>query len=154
LITVHLKKLLPIGPLVCLWRKCCQEHNTKDEKGALQVVNKGIEFGTKQEWRNHVENVHLDHVARWQGEGPKTEMSFFKKPLLAAPYSFRYGGPVGQATPSVRNQPVEGGRAKDNNAARFRKKRDGLYVVFEPLDNPELYMKADDENGGGNMDES
>jgi hypothetical protein len=44
-------------------------------------------------------------------------------------------------TPSVKNQPVEEGRARVNNAGRFRKKREGLYVVLEPIQDPEVYLK-------------
>ncbi|KAG0651302.1 hypothetical protein D0Z07_1808 [Hyphodiscus hymeniophilus] len=156
LITVHLKKQASAGLLMCLWGKCCQEHMLVDDDGVSEVINKGAEFKTTEEWRNHAK-VHLDHVARYQGDGPKTELSFYKKPPPAIPYSYRNGGPEGQATPSVRHQPVEGGRAKHNNLARFRQTRDGLYFVLEPVHNPELYMKVENDQGEGykaDMDES
>lgn len=69
--------------------------------------------------------------------------AFYEKPRPAVTYSWLYGGPKGQATPSIRDQPIQEGRAKENNAARFLKKRDGLYVVLEPVKNPEAYMKVD-----------
>jgi hypothetical protein len=62
----------------------------------------------------------------------------------------------------VKNQPVEGGRASENNAKRFIKKRQGIYVVLEPVKNPEAYMKfnadgnndidGDDKDGGVEME--
>lgn len=75
--TVHLKKQPSGGPLMCLWKKCCREHEVVDlETGESSVIDKGmgVEFKTKEEWRNHVKEAHLDHVARYQGEGPKTEI--------------------------------------------------------------------------------
>jgi hypothetical protein len=42
----------------------------------------------------------------------------------------------------VADQPIEGGRARENNAKRFVKKRVGLYVVLEPVKNPEAYWKV------------
>lgn len=51
-------------------------------------------------------------------------------------------------TPSVKNQRLEDGRAKANNAARFERQRDGLYVVLVPVENSEAYMNIeyDDDN--------
>jgi hypothetical protein len=46
-----------------------------------------------------------------------------------------------QVTPSVEDQPIEEGRARENNAKRFVKKRAGLYVVLEPVKAPETYLK-------------
>lgn len=40
-------------------------------------------------------------------------------------------------TPSVKDQPIEEGRARVNNAGRFRKKREGLYIVLEPIQDEE-----------------
>ena len=73
LITVHLKKQSSAGPLICLWRNCCQKNKAMNNDGSLKVFDKGVEFKTKEEWRNHVK-LHLDHVARWQGDGPQTEL--------------------------------------------------------------------------------
>jgi len=53
-----------------------------------------------------------------------------------------------QVTPSIKGQLIEEGRARDNNARRFVKKREGIYVVLEPIKNPEEYAKVqiyDDE---------
>ena len=41
---------------------------------------------------------------------------------------------------------MEGGRAKINNAARFRKHRDGIYIVYLPIDDPDAYMKIQNED--------
>jgi hypothetical protein len=82
--------------------------------------------------------------------------AFIEKARPAVSYTFLRGGPAGQATPSIKDQPIEEGIAKDNNAARFRKKRDGLYIILEPVENPEAYMKSFDDNVGkdeGVMDE-
>ena len=74
--------------------------------------------------------------------------------------SYLYDEDGRQVTPLLKSQPEEGGRAKDNNAARFRKQRDGLYVILVPIDNPEAYMKIeyeDDNDDAGDeatMDES
>lgn len=78
-------------------------------------------------------------------------LAFTEKPKPAVSYSWHSGGDSGQATPSVKNQPEEGGRARDNNAARFLKKEEGLYVVLVPIENPEAYMKTDygDDNDDG-----
>jgi hypothetical protein len=46
-----------------------------------------------------------------------------------------------QVTPSVRNQQIEEGRAKENNARRFVRKLDGIYWVYELIKSPEEYMK-------------
>jgi hypothetical protein len=74
LLTVHLKKQPRHGPLVCLW-KGCEERTVLDlETGESSVLDKGVKFDTKEEWQSHVEKAHLDYVARWQGDGPKTEM--------------------------------------------------------------------------------
>jgi hypothetical protein len=75
--------------------------------------------------------------------------AFTQHPRPTVPYSWLHGGPEGQATPSVRYQPFEEGRAKVNNAARFRKKRDGIYVVLMPVEDPDAYMKNKLDDGGG-----
>ena len=78
--------------------------------------------------------------------------AYFENPRPAVSYTWLHGGPRGQPTPSVRDQPIEEGRAKDNNAARFVKKREGLYVVLEPVKNPEAYMKVDYDDCGDDAD--
>jgi hypothetical protein len=86
LYTVHLKKQSSGGPLLCLWRKCCQEHEVMDEKtGASTIVDKGAKFKTKEEWQNHVEVAHLDPIAWHQGDGPKVALG---EPLPTIPRSF------------------------------------------------------------------
>jgi hypothetical protein len=71
LLTVHLMKQPSGGPYMCLWRKCSQEHKVMDaETGATTVIDKGVEFKTRQEWQSHVKIAHIDHVARYQGDGP------------------------------------------------------------------------------------
>jgi hypothetical protein len=47
-----------------------------------------------------------------------------------------------QVTPSVQDQPIEEGRAKDNNARRFIRKVDGIYWIYERIKSPEAYMKV------------
>jgi hypothetical protein len=76
--------------------------------------------------------------------------AYDEKPQPAVTYSWVHGVDERQVTPSVRDQPIEDGRAKDNNAARFVKKREGLYVVLVPIEKPEACMKIDDgDNYGG-----
>jgi hypothetical protein len=57
-----------------------------------------------------------------------------------------------QVTPSVRDQPVEEGRAKDNNARRFVKKVDGIHWVYERIKSPEAYMKVQVPQTGNDND--
>lgn len=38
-----------------------------------------------------------------------------------------------EVTPSVKDQRIEEGRAKDNNEKRFRKKREGIHIVLEKI---------------------
>lgn len=42
-----------------------------------------------------------------------------------------------QVTPSVKDQPIEGGRAKDNNARRHKRKFDGIGYIYERVKSPE-----------------
>jgi hypothetical protein len=75
LYTVHLKKQPSSGPQVCLWKKCCQDHEVADaETGTSKFVEKGVEFETKEEWQNHVKVAHLDPIAWHQGDGPKAAL--------------------------------------------------------------------------------
>ena len=75
LYTVHLKKQPSSGPQVCLWKKCCQEHEVANaETGRSKFIEKGAEFETKEEWQNHVKAAHLDHIAWHQGDGPKATL--------------------------------------------------------------------------------
>jgi hypothetical protein len=45
-------------------------------------------------------------------------------------------------TPSVKDQPIEEGRAKDNNARRFLRQIDGVDYIYERIRSPEAYMKV------------
>ena len=47
-----------------------------------------------------------------------------------------------QVTPSVKDQPIEEGRARDNNARRFVRKIDGIHYIYERIKSPEVYRKA------------
>ena len=77
LITVHLKNQSSVGRLMCLWRKCSQlSYMAVNDRRALEATDRGVKFETKEEWLNHV-RTHLDHVARYQGDGPKTELCKF-----------------------------------------------------------------------------
>lgn len=62
-------------------------------------------------------------------------------------YSWLNDAEGNQVTPSVENQPVERGKASVNNAKRFIKKREGIYVVLEPVKDPEAYMKFPVDDG-------
>jgi hypothetical protein len=73
LLTVHLKKQPSGGLFMCLWRRCNQEHKVVDDNGVLKVIDNGVEFETKEEWRDHMKVAHLDPIAWYQGDGPKTE---------------------------------------------------------------------------------
>lgn len=65
-----------------------------------------------------------------------------------------------QVTPSVKDQPIEEGRAKDNNARRFVRKIDGIHYIYERIRSPEAYMKVQappsdgDDEDDNRMDES
>jgi hypothetical protein len=57
----------------------------------------------------------------------------------------------------VKGQEIEMGVARENNARRFKKKREGMYVILEPIETLDSYMKAVvDDSGeledGMNMD--
>jgi hypothetical protein len=57
-----------------------------------------------------------------------------------------------QVTPSVKNQPIEEGRAKDNNARRFVRKIDGIHWIYERIKSPEAYMKVQVPQTGNTSD--
>jgi hypothetical protein len=69
-----------------------------------------------------------------------------------------------QVTPSVKDQPIEEGRARDNNARRFVRKIDGIEYVYERIKSPEAYRKVQappnditsdgDDEDDGRMDDS
>ncbi len=40
-----------------------------------------------------------------------------------------------QVTPSVKDQKIEMGIARENNQKRFKKVRDGMDIIFEPIYN-------------------
>lgn len=46
-----------------------------------------------------------------------------------------------QVTPSIDGQPIEEGDAAENNYRRFTRTRDGLHLVFQPIQDPSLYWK-------------
>jgi hypothetical protein len=73
--TVHLKRQPREGPFMCRWKKCCQDIVVLDEGTGVEVIaEKGVEFVTKEEWKDHVEKAHIDPVAWYQGDGPKAEI--------------------------------------------------------------------------------
>jgi hypothetical protein len=57
-----------------------------------------------------------------------------------------------QVTPSVQSQPIEEGRAKENNARRFIRKIDGIYWTYERIKSPEEYMKVQVPQTGNTSD--
>ena len=57
-----------------------------------------------------------------------------------------------QVTPSVQSQPIEEGRAKENNARRFIRKIDGIYWIYERIKSPEEYMKVQVPQTGNTSD--
>jgi hypothetical protein len=55
-------------------------------------------------------------------------------------------------TPSVKDQPIEEGRAKDNNAKRFNRKVEGIYWVYERIESPKAHVKAQGLRTGNTSD--
>jgi hypothetical protein len=53
----------------------------------------------------------------------------------------------------VKDQPIEEGHARENNAKRFMKKRVGLYVILEPVKNPEAYWKLQNYSNYNDVNE-
>ena len=79
---IHLRPQHSGGPFVCLWGQCRLKFRTVDSAatGASRTVEEGVEFKTKEALRNHVKVAHIDHVARYQGDGPKTEWGKYYVP--------------------------------------------------------------------------
>ena len=46
-----------------------------------------------------------------------------------------------QVTPSIDGQPIEEGDPAENNFRRFTRTRDGLNLIFQPIQDPSLYWK-------------
>jgi hypothetical protein len=81
------------------------------------------------------------------------------EPRTASPWLFDENGK--QVTPSIDGLPLEDGHPTDNNAKRFMKKREGLYVVMVPVDKRHApqnhagtaHAHTEDENGMLVMDD-
>ncbi|KAH9203314.1 hypothetical protein DL95DRAFT_321658 [Leptodontidium sp. 2 PMI_412] len=105
---VHKKRV--DGKLPCLWRDC-----SKTEAARMQ-------FRSRQEWKQHIEEKHLIPFAWHMGDGPKgTDLSGKPKDTINPLWLTDSSGT--QVTPSVAKQPLEDRRASKNNAKRFRKMR-------------------------------
>ncbi len=166
---VHSKKQ-PSGNRFCLWGKCGAKHET-DKAIDSQPNNEPNEFRSKAEWKDHVTQQHLIPFAWHMGDGPKgTSLCMFseslhhcgKETLLLimfaatkpksdiAPWLMDNNGR--HITPSVKDQLIEEGRAKDNNAKRFNRKVEGIYWVYERIESPKAHVKAQGLRTGNTSD--
>ena len=85
---VHDKKL-PSGARLCLWGKCCQNHNSTDNKKQFLAELDRAEFKTKAEWQDHINEAHILPVAWQLGDGPKATIpGRFLPILLRLPTTF------------------------------------------------------------------
>ena len=66
---VHNKKL-PSGARLCLWGKCCQNHDAADNEEKSREQLDRAEFRTKAEWEDHINQAHILPVAWQLGDGP------------------------------------------------------------------------------------
>ena len=78
---VHDKKL-PSGARLCLWGKCCQNHNSADNKKRSPAELDRAEFKTKVEWQDHINEAHILPVAWQLGDGPKATIPGRFLPIL------------------------------------------------------------------------
>lgn len=166
---VHSKKQ-PSGKRFCLWGKCGAKHET-DKAVDSQPHDEPNEFRSKAEWKDHVTQQHLVPFAWHMGDGPKgTSLCMFsessyhcgKEILLLITFAavkpksdiarWLMDNNGRQVTPSVKDQPIEGGRAKDNNAKRFTRKVEGIYWVYERIESPKAHMKAQGLRTGNTSD--
>jgi hypothetical protein len=166
---VHSKKQ-PSSNRFCLWGKCGEKHET-DKAVDSQLHDESNEFRSKAEWKDHVNQQHLIPFAWHMGDGPKgTSLCMFsesfyhcgKEVLLLitfaaikpksdiAPWLIDNNGH--HVTPSVKDQLIEEGRAKDNNAKRFNRKVEGIYWVYERIESPKAHMKAQGLRTGNTSD--
>ena len=127
--------------------------------------NANFLFPAEKEWKEHLDVVHMHNVLWHQGDGPKSqdqskysstspiseESSFTQiltetvgKPRKRTEREispWRYNEDGKQVTPSVKNQKIDHGNPKETNAKRFKKRREGLYVVYDLIEGPEVYKK-------------
>ena len=70
---VHCKRNPKNKMLPCLWRNChTGTEEVLDEKtNTINKVNKTTEFRNREDWKKHVEQVHLLPVLWYEGDGPK-----------------------------------------------------------------------------------
>ncbi|PMD35276.1 hypothetical protein L207DRAFT_637659 [Hyaloscypha variabilis F] len=136
---VHNKKQ-PSGSRICLWGKCGAKYEASDEATETGTLDERNRFMTKAEWKSHINQRHLIPFAWHMGDGPKgTSLSIYPD---SEPSPWLKDKDGRQVTPSVHNQPIEEGRAKENNARRFVRKIDGIFWVYERISSPEAYMKV------------
>ncbi|KAE9380281.1 hypothetical protein N431DRAFT_361804 [Stipitochalara longipes BDJ] len=136
---VHNKKQ-PSGGRLCLWGNCGMKHEASDETTETRTHDEQNEFTTKAEWKTHINRRHLIPFAWHMGNGPKGTSLSAKPDPDPSPWLKDEDGR--QVTPSVRNQPIEEGRAKENNARRFVRKIDGIHWIYERIRSPEAYTQV------------
>ncbi|TAQ87960.1 hypothetical protein B7494_g3729 [Chlorociboria aeruginascens] len=130
--SVHGRKQLS-GVFPCLWANCSLMDEVMDEDTlSPKVVDKRFEFKTKDEFQRHINRAHLVSFAWHMGDGPRGTSLGTQKSDSETSYSWLNDAMGNQITPSVKNQPIEEGRARENNARRFEKKLEGIYVVLTP----------------------
>jgi len=119
-------------------------------------------FKDIKEWEAHIEKAHLVPYAWHMGDGPReTRLRMYNSlagsitatDMLGIAYSA--GTEKKQANPwlfdkdgnqvidSVEGQQIEDGKPAENNDKRFKRVRNGIHVVLQPVKNPDAYKIYD-----------
>jgi len=111
-----------------------------------------FEFGSAEEWKEHIERGHFLRFAWWMGDGPKVTgfdgtKEFDPNPNIIPTFLTDLSGR--QVTPAVTGQRIEEGSAKENNARRFRRRREGVHMVLEPVRVDDTEEGEEGEEGTG-----
>ncbi|RQM08802.1 hypothetical protein DH86_00002934, partial [Scytalidium sp. 3C] len=125
------------GLYSCLWGKCGKQL-AQIQGGSYEALMKANEFWTEQDWREHVNEAHLIPFAWHMGDGPKGT-TFDTTAKLREEQSIRWllDSEGRQVTPSIKNQLIEEGDARENNRMRFVWKRVGVDYILVPRESDE-----------------
>lgn len=71
---VHGKKDPITKKITCQWKDCIKINHTEDVvTGDINETREDFVFGSKEEWKKHLEDSHLLRVLWYQGDGPKVQ---------------------------------------------------------------------------------
>lgn len=149
--SVHGRKLVGHGKgvRICKWGKCGIKVEEADEESKSPVPilidddsnpkARKVEFSSKKEWKEHIENAHLIPFAWHMGDGPKATCLDLKEPDAIPHWLCDSEG--NQVTPSATMLTLEGGFAKINNARRWAKEQRKLKIDISEKSSGQ-YMKT------------